>query len=365
MTFTLLTLALAAQVAAAVPVAPDDGAPLPPLEIVLYSDFQCPFCEQFAGPTRELQTKGIDGVEATINFKNFPLVIHPDAQLAHQAAMAAKAQGKFWEMHDLLFANQRRAKREDLVGYARQLGLDVARFEKDMDSESVKQAIAADLAEGNKLGVQGTPSYLVGGKLYSGTRTVAQLKGLLLGEKRRARAIAEVSDRMLSKGPVDAPVTLELFADLLSPVSRPTIDIVNQVVQRYPSAVRVQFRNFPLAFHPQAALAHEAAMIAAREGHFWEFATFVLEHQSSLREQDLIAYAGQLGLDQTKFAASLQERRYTPRVDADVAAGQTRSVRGSPAIVIDDKRIDGVPNAQMLTSYVEAALAAKRVAVKP
>ena len=104
MTLTLLTLALAAQVAAATPPAADE-APLPPVEIVLYSDFQCPFCQQFAQPIREVQAKGIDGVRATVTFKHFPLSIHINAPLAHQAAMTAKAQGKFWEMHDVLFAN--------------------------------------------------------------------------------------------------------------------------------------------------------------------------------------------------------------------------------------------------------------------
>src|SRR5262245_51378366 len=94
------------------------------IDMTVYSDFQCPFCAQFAKPFRELQTKGIDEVDITVTFKHFPLSIHPDAQLAHQAAEAAKAQGKFWEMHDLLFANQRRVQREDLLGYAKQLGLD-------------------------------------------------------------------------------------------------------------------------------------------------------------------------------------------------------------------------------------------------
>ena len=112
-----------------------------------------------------------------------------------------------------------------------------------------------------------------------------------------------------------------------------------------PSDVRLQFRNFPLAFHPQAALAHEAAMTAARDGRFWEFAAFVLDHQDSLREQDLIAYAGRLGLDAAEVrrdapGASLRAARRGRR-----QAGQQRGIRGSPAIVINDKRIDGVPSA--------------------
>src|SRR5712671_2369158 len=100
------TVVLAFQVVAPASSAPAvDETSLAPVEIVLYSDFQCPYCAQFAQPFRELETKGIDGVKTRVQFKNFPLSIHPNALVAHRAAMAAKGQGKFWEMHDLLFAN--------------------------------------------------------------------------------------------------------------------------------------------------------------------------------------------------------------------------------------------------------------------
>jgi protein-disulfide isomerase len=346
--------------AAAAPAATGSDDPMS-VDLVLYSDFQCPFCQQFAQPFRELQTKGIDGVKTTVQFKNFPLSIHPNAQVAHQAAMAAKAQGKFWEMHDLLFANQQRAQKDDLLGYAKKLGLDVARFQKDMDSEQTRKAIAADVAEGAALGVNGTPSYTINGKLYSGTRPFAQLKELIVGDRLRLRALAEVPDTVMSRGPSDAPVVLELFADLQSPVTKPTVAVVNELLQRYPDRVRLQFRNFPLAFHPQAAVAHEAAMTAGREGHFWEFVTYELDHQDTLREQDLIALAGRLGIDPTTFAQTLDAHRYAPRVEADVQAGQQRGIRGSPVVLVNGKRIDGVPSLQTLTEYVEAALAAKPV----
>jgi protein-disulfide isomerase len=333
-----------------------------PVEIVLYSDFQCPFCSQFAQPFRELQTKGIDGVKTTVQFKNFPLSIHPNAQAAHQAAMAAKAQGKFWEMHDLLFANQQHVQRADFLSYARKLGLDEARFQKDLESEDTRKAIESDVAEGNKVGVNGTPSYTINGKMYSGTRPFPQLKELIVGDRLRMRALAEVTDNMMSRGPTDAPVVLELFADLQSPVTKPTVVVVNQLMQRYPERVRLQFRNFPLSFHPQAAVAHEAAMTAARDGRFWEFVAYVLDHQDSLREQDLIALAGRLGIDAMKFEQTIHEHRYAPRVEADVQSGQQRGIRGSPVILVNGKRIDGVPSLQMLTEQVEAALAATRVA---
>jgi len=263
-------------------------------------------------------------------------------------------------MHDLLFANQRNVQRSDLIGYAKALGLDVVRFEEDLASEQIGHQIDADIAEGNRSGVDATPSYTINGRWYSGTRSFDQLKALMVKEQFRATAMAEVTDDAVSRGPSTAPLTMELYMDLQSPVSRSTLDVVDEVLERYPS-VRVRFRSFPLAFHPKAPLAHEAAMAAARYGHFWEFARFALDHQRSLSEQDLVAYAGRLGLDQESFAESLRQHRYATRVEADVEAGLARGLRGSPVILIGDKRIDGVPSVQLLTGYVEMALAAKSV----
>jgi protein-disulfide isomerase len=328
-------------------------------ELVVFSDFQCPFCRQFSSPLRELMTKGIEGVNTNVTFKNFPLSFHPDAQLAAQAAMAAKEQGRFWEMHDLIFANQSAIKREDLIGYAQKLGLNIDRFRKDLDSDRIKQIIAAEQAEGVKLGVTGTPTFFINGKEHSGTVSFDELKQLIVGEQRRAWATAEITDKLLSRGPPDAPVTLELFCDLESPVSRPAMAVIKQVVDKYPSSIHLQFRNFPLSFHSQAPLAHEAALDAAREGHFWEFAEYILSHQDSIREQDLIAYAGTLGLDEKKFAETLRQRRYSARVDADMADGAKRGIRGSPVIFVNSRRIDGVPSLGQLTQYVEAELVKK------
>ena len=138
------------------------------------------------------------------------------------------------------------------------------------------------------------------------------------------------------------------------------MDVLNKLIQRYPTKVRLQFRNFPLAFHPQAPLAHEAAMTAALKGHFWEFATFIMDHQESLREQDLIAYAAHVGMDETKFAELIHQHQYAARVDADLEAGLKRGIRGSPVVFVNGTRIDGVPSLQTLTEYVEAEMARPR-----
>ena len=115
-------------------------------------------------------------------------------------------------MHDLLFANQSALKRDDLLGYAAKLGLNLSRFGKDLDSDRLKQIIDADKSEGQKLGVNGTPTFFLNGKAYSGARSFDQLKELVQGDQRRRQAVTEITENLMSKGPADAPVTLELFA---------------------------------------------------------------------------------------------------------------------------------------------------------
>jgi protein-disulfide isomerase len=333
-----------------------DGPPEVTIEV--FSDFQCPYCKSFAPAVRELQSKGVDGIKTVVAFKNFPLGFHPFAQLAAQAAMAAGEQGRFWEMHDLLFANQRALGREDLLKHARSLNLDTERFERDLDSDRVKKMIEADKAEASARKVQGTPTFFINGKVYSGTKSVAELQALVKADAGGRMALAEITDSAMSKGPEGAPVSIEFFADLESPVSRSANYLLEELMARYPGQVRLQFRNYPLSLHPLSAVAHNAAMIAAREGHFWEMVNYVFDHQESVREQDLIAFAGRLGIDRMKFAEALQKRKYSPRVDADIANGYQRGVRGSPVIFINnDRRIDGVPSVQALTEYIEAGIA--------
>ena len=368
-----------------------------PAEIVIYSDFQCPFCRQFAAPTRELRVNGLNGRPMTVTFKHFPLPFHRNAQLAHRAAEAAKAQGKFWEMHDLLFANQAHLGRADLLAYASTLGLDLTRFEKDLDSETTKSVVAADVAEGQRAGITATPSYFINGRLFEGTRTGAQLASLVQlsptglaqsedralqpgsripdngsripdngsripdpGSRTPAPTVptgSEITDMMLSIGPLAAIVTIELYADLQSAISQEAIQAVETIQLRYPAAIRIQFRNYPLPFHSQAVLVHEAAMAAARSGKFWEFTRAVVANQSSMDENTLIAAARTVGLNTTEFADALRQHRYRSRLDADRDEAARRGVRGSPAIVVNGRRIDGVPSAEVLSRSVEGAFA--------
>ncbi|MBW2268647.1 MAG: thioredoxin domain-containing protein [Deltaproteobacteria bacterium] len=164
--------------------APRRGAKNAKVSIVEFSDFQCPYCSRVR-PTLD-QIEKEYGAQVVIAFKHLPLSMHPKAPAAHAAAEAAHRQGKFWEMHDLIFANQREMSPAKYEEYAKQIGLDVARFKKDVASGAVKKRVEADAAQAASLGITGTPAFLVNGRYLSGAQPFPAFKRLIdaeLGEK--------------------------------------------------------------------------------------------------------------------------------------------------------------------------------------
>jgi protein-disulfide isomerase len=154
--------------------APAKGPKSAPVVLVEYSDFQCPFCAR-VHPTLE-QVEREYGDKVRIVFKHLPLSIHPKAPAAHAAAQAAALQGKFWEMHDKIFENQREMSEEKYVEWAGELGLDVDRFKRDVASAKVRQQIESDKREAAALGVSGTPSFFVNGRFLSGAQPFSEFK---------------------------------------------------------------------------------------------------------------------------------------------------------------------------------------------
>jgi protein-disulfide isomerase len=154
------------------------------ITLVEFSDFQCPYCSK--------AVLEIDAVlkafpkDVRLIYKQFPLSeIHSRAMLASQAALAAHAQGKFWPMHDKMFADNRNLTRENMLKWARELGLDMKRFTADMDSPETRKQIAHDLTDGEQAGVDGTPSVFVNGKHYNGSLEPQAFGEILKAELKR------------------------------------------------------------------------------------------------------------------------------------------------------------------------------------
>jgi len=156
---------------------PVKGAGEARVTIVEFSDFQCPYCGR-VGPTLErLLAEYPEDVR--IVYKHLPLSMHAQALPAAKASMAAGRQGKFWEMHDLLFQNQSALGEAKFVELARGLGLDEARFEQDYRSPEVAAEVARDMNEARRLGVTGTPGFFVNGRFASGARPYESFKAMV------------------------------------------------------------------------------------------------------------------------------------------------------------------------------------------
>lgn len=146
--------------------------------LIEFSDFQCPFCARSQAPLKQFMDEAGDRV--ALVYKHFPLnSIHPHATPAAKAAWAAQQQGKFWEYHDRLFTNQERLGESLYAEIARELGLDLGRFNRDRQSEAAAAAVQADLELATSLGLEGTPTFLMDGVPLGGPPTLDTFKAAL------------------------------------------------------------------------------------------------------------------------------------------------------------------------------------------
>ncbi len=137
------------------------------IQIVVFSDFQCPFCSKMATMLHEVEKKYADKV--AISFKNFPLNFHQMAYPAAVYARCALKQGKFWELHDKIFANQKDLTEENLNKWAEELKIDTAKVKECITSKTENEVVSKEISEAEKLGIQGTPSVYINGIIFTGS----------------------------------------------------------------------------------------------------------------------------------------------------------------------------------------------------
>ena len=162
------------------------GAEEPLVTIVEFSDYQCPFCSKFTDMLHEVAKDPAYAKDLRIVFKQFPLPMHKDAQMGSEASLAAGEQGKFWEMHDILFKNQKAMTRQDVEKYAAELKLDMDKFKAALDKGTFKTQVTADMDMGKQFGVRGTPSFFINGKQPAG-RSLELYKSIIDEEIKNAK----------------------------------------------------------------------------------------------------------------------------------------------------------------------------------
>lgn len=162
---------------------PTRGAANAKIEIIEFTDYQCPFCKK-ARPTI-LQILGEYKESVSYTLRDFPLSFHKESFGAHLAAQCANDQGKYWEYTEKLFANQQGLKVEQLKGYAKDLGLEATVFDPCLDGKKYAEEVQKDLDEGQKYGVSGTPAFFINGILLSGAQPYSAFKEVIEDELKK------------------------------------------------------------------------------------------------------------------------------------------------------------------------------------
>mgnify|MGYP000664852899 CR=1 FL=1 len=165
--------------------APTKGPAGAAVTMIAFSDFQCPYCVRVNPTLKALEAKYPGKLR--IAFKDFPLGIHKEARKASEAGQCAAEQGKFWEMHDKMFANQQKLQPDSLKAFAKEVGLDGATFASCLDSGKTAARVAADVAQGAKHGVTGTPTFFINGRFLSGAHSIEKFTEIIDEELSRAQ----------------------------------------------------------------------------------------------------------------------------------------------------------------------------------
>jgi protein-disulfide isomerase len=385
---------------------PDDAL----VTIIQYSDFQCPYCSKAAGPlVAEVERAG----DVRLIFKHYPLPMHPKALPAAYAAWAAHQQGKFWEMHDFLY--EKKGDLRELPAKIEQLGIDKEKFTTDLESQAAKDSVDDDHLSGGRVGIGSTPSFLVNGHNYAGSRdrdfwrdviaaerTIAKelvatgvarekvyeklmadaltsrggggavggkpserpAKGQRRkGEAHSDRVYAVPTDGRPQRGPDDALVTIVEFADYHCPYCAKADLTMEHVLEKFGDDVRVVFRQRPLAMHKQAKPAAKAAMAAGRQDKYWEMHALLFKRRTG----DLDGFkvlAEEIGLDVDQFARDYDDPAIEDHIAEDEGVALKFGIVSTPAFFINGKYIRGALGPEVFDEMVEAAIAdAKKAGV--
>ncbi|RKG92030.1 DsbA family protein [Corallococcus terminator] len=354
--------------------APSFGPATAKVTIVEWSDFECPFCSR-AVPTLN-RIKETYGKDVRVVFRQQPLPMHPNAKIAAQASLAAHEQGKFWEMHDKMFANQRALDRNSLEKYAEELKLDMAKFKAALDSGKFNAQVAADSDAGSAVGANGTPAFFINGRFLSGAQPFEAFKPLIddeIAKADKALAAGTKAEDLYAKlnqdnvnaapaapaapaepavqkvdvgnapvrGPAKAPVTIVAWSDFECPFCSRAVPTLEQVEKAYEGKVKIAFKHQPLPFHQHAKLAAKASMAAHEQGKFWQMHDKLFANQRALDRESLEKYAQELKLDMAKFKSGLDSDKFDAQIDADMATGSALGANGTPTFFINGRTLVG------------------------
>jgi len=359
--------------------APARGPAKAAVTIVVFSDFECPYCKRFTGVLDRLrQTHGVRVV-----WRDLPASFHARAEPAAELARAARAErgeDGFWAVHDALFASPALGD-EDLERIAKEAGLDVPKVMKAVRSHAYQKGIDHDFDVSDDFDVAGTPHSFVNGRRVVGAWSYERLVRLVDAETKRAAGMtgdvyaALVKDGVPPAAPAektieDAPgapfrgaskakVVIHEVGDFQCGFCKRADATMEKLLEAYPGQLKIVWRDDPLPRHADAPLAAEAAREAfAQKGSagFTRMQKLLFENQRSLSREDLDRYAAILGLDGSRFARALDTHVHRAAIEADAKRARDAGVTGTPAFFIGPYFVSGAAPYPKFRRRVDLAL---------
>ncbi len=383
---------------------PAEGPRTALVTLIEASDFQCPHCARAVGTIDQIRRAYPRDVRVV--FMNNPLPMHRDARLAAVAGLAANAQGKFWPYHKLLFKHQRALKKPQLIQYAKQAGLNVAKFTKDLENRRIQIQVRQDEQQLRRLGVRSTPSFFINGRYIRGGRSFAQFKKIIDEEIAHARKLLKsgvaraqlyrelmktaefriggpnkrgkgardrkrppredpnavykvpIKDRPWH-GAKNAKVTIALFSDFQCPWCKRTEPLFTDIMKKFAKDVKVVWFDFPLRFHknamPAAIAAHEV-YVEKGDKAFWAMHDKIFANNRNITDENLVKWAKEVGANGAKVAEALKTKKHEKAIRASQMTGQRIGVRGTPTILVNGKKYRGRRDIGTVSAMIQAEI---------
>jgi protein-disulfide isomerase len=408
----------------------DDDSPIPvdakdpvwgnrsaPVTMVVFSDFECPYCSRAEETVSQIKTTyGRERVRVV--WKNNPLPMHRSARPAAEAAQgvfALAGNDAFWKFHDTVFKNQKELSRDNFVRWAKEAGVkDESKFAQGLDMHAWADKVDKDLATAKRAGASSTPHFMINGVPIIGAHPFDKFKEVVDAELSKAKAAlaagakperlyVEMSkqnktaqppppetkneppppdEKTVWKVPIgDAPVsgpdgalvTIVEFSDFQCPFCKRVEDTLKKIKETYGERTRLVWKEEPLPFHPRAEPAAELAIFAHKEKGskgFWSAHDRLFELQPKLEDADLEGVARELGLDVDRAKKAIASHRYKDVIDADGDLADGIQVTSTPQFFINGRRLIGAVPFERFQSIIDEelanaqALVAKGVAAK-
>jgi protein-disulfide isomerase len=368
---------------------PARGPAAAAVTLVVFSDFQCPFCGKLATTLEQLGAKY--GPALRIVYKSNPLPFHPRAEPAAELgleAFARQGDAGFWRAHDRLFAQQNKLDDAALAQLAADLGLDPQGAMAAVQSRKHAAQIEADQALAEDLDATGTPTSYINGRKLTGSQpfdTFAQLIDEEIDHASRLSAKGVPLNRLYaemqktaqrggptkiklppptaaqpSRGPRNAPVTIRIFSDFECPYCarvRPTLE---QIRRDFPEDVRLVWHNTPLGMHPNARPAAMAAIEAFQQkgnDGFWKMHDLLFDNQRDLGRAKLRSLAAEIGLDLARFDAALDREKHATAIAADASLAERAKITGTPTFVVNGYLLTGAQSYAKFARLIRRSLA--------